>query len=87
MYVVLKLYKLPTQPASKKITEKINEADADVKPIERAVEARSTDDAFGTMVRCLYFARTFLVSSKYMSPRIIPILYSSVSYIKRYEEI
>ncbi|XP_061377148.1 lethal(2) giant larvae protein homolog 1 isoform X1 [Danaus plexippus] len=58
----------PTQPASKKITEKINEADADVKPIERAVEARSTDDAFGTMVRCLYFARTFLVSTQNSTP-------------------
>ncbi|KAI8435696.1 hypothetical protein MSG28_003949 [Choristoneura fumiferana] len=30
--------------------------DADIKPVERAVEARSNDDAFGSMVRCLYFA-------------------------------
>ncbi|VVD04476.1 unnamed protein product [Leptidea sinapis] len=52
----------PTQP-SKKPVEKIAENEAEVvKPVERAVEARSNDDAFGSMVRCLYFARTFLIN-------------------------
>ncbi|XP_072932199.1 lethal(2) giant larvae protein homolog 1 isoform X2 [Epargyreus clarus] len=57
----------PTQPA-KKILDKTAETDADVKPIERAVEARSTDDAFGSMVRCLYFARTFLINTQNSTP-------------------
>ncbi|XP_034830505.1 lethal(2) giant larvae protein homolog 1 isoform X3 [Maniola hyperantus] len=57
----------PTQPA-KRVVEKISEADAEVKPIERAVEARPTDDAFGSMVRCLYFARTFLISTQTSTP-------------------
>ncbi|XP_045497069.1 lethal(2) giant larvae protein homolog 1 isoform X1 [Colias croceus] len=58
----------PTQPA-KKVAEKIAENDAEVvKPIERAVEARSNDDAFGSMVRCLYFARTFLISTQHSVP-------------------
>lgn len=34
----------------------------DVKPIERQVEARPVDDAFGSMVRSLYFARSFIIS-------------------------
>ncbi|XP_026490787.2 lethal(2) giant larvae protein isoform X1 [Vanessa tameamea] len=58
----------PAQPAAKKSVEKISEVDADVKPIERAVEARSTDDAFGSMVRCLYFARTFLINTQNSTP-------------------
>ncbi|CAH0719560.1 unnamed protein product, partial [Brenthis ino] len=59
----------PTQPAAKKVTDKaVSESDADVKPIERAVEARSTDDAYGSMVRCLYFARTFLINTQKSTP-------------------
>nr|CBH09297.1 putative lethal (2) giant larvae [Heliconius melpomene] len=59
----------PTQPLPKKVTDKaVSESDADVKPIERAVEARSTDDAFGSMVRCLYFARTFLINTQNSTP-------------------
>ncbi|XP_041978692.1 lethal(2) giant larvae protein homolog 1 [Aricia agestis] len=61
----------PTQPAKKTpapAADKLNETDPDVKPVERAVEARSTDDAFGSMVRCLYFARTFLINSQNSTP-------------------
>ncbi|KAM3964532.1 LLGL domain-containing protein l(2)gl isoform 4-T4 [Aphomia sociella] len=59
----------PTQPPPKKPTDKAaSETDADVKPVERAVEARSTDDAFGSMVRCLYFARTFLINPQTSTP-------------------
>lgn len=38
------------------------------KPIERAIEARSSDDASSSMVRCLYMTRTFLVSVSARSP-------------------
>lgn len=37
----------------------------DAKPVERQIEARPVDDAMGSIVRCLYFARTFLVSGNY----------------------
>ncbi|XP_045535605.1 lethal(2) giant larvae protein [Papilio machaon] len=57
-----------SQPAAKKPVDKISETDAEVKPIERAVEARSNDDAFGSMVRCLYFARTFLINTQNSTP-------------------
>ncbi|CAH2980453.1 unnamed protein product [Chilo suppressalis] len=56
------------QPAAKKPDKTPSEADVEVKPIERAVEARSTDDAFGSMVRCLYFARTFLINTQSSTP-------------------
>ncbi|XP_048482979.1 lethal(2) giant larvae protein isoform X3 [Plutella xylostella] len=56
----------PTQPPKKPLDKPLE--DADVKPVERAIEARSTDDAFGSMVRCLYFARTFLVNSQTATP-------------------
>ncbi|XP_013199710.1 lethal(2) giant larvae protein homolog 1 isoform X2 [Amyelois transitella] len=59
----------PTQPPPKKPTDKAaSDTDADVKPVERAVEARSTDDAFGSMVRCVYFARTFLIGAQSSTP-------------------
>ena len=32
------------------------------KPVERQVEARPVDDSQGSMVRCVYFARTYIVS-------------------------
>ena len=32
------------------------------KPIERAIEARAPDDASGSMVRCLYLAKTYIVN-------------------------
>ncbi|XP_073945065.1 LOW QUALITY PROTEIN: LLGL domain-containing protein l(2)gl [Choristoneura fumiferana] len=55
----------PTQPPKKPAPPA---EDADIKPVERAVEARSNDDAFGSMVRCLYFARTFLINTQSSTP-------------------
>ncbi|KAK0172994.1 hypothetical protein PV328_006251 [Microctonus aethiopoides] len=40
----------------------------DVKPIERQVEARPVDDALGSMVRSLYFARSFIISMQNTTP-------------------
>lgn len=34
----------------------------EAKPVERAVEARPMDDGLGSMVRCLAFARTYIIS-------------------------
>jgi hypothetical protein len=34
----------------------------ETKPVERQVEARPVDDSLGSMVRCLYFAKTFLIT-------------------------
>lgn len=36
----------------------------EAKPVERAVEARPMDDGLGSMVRCLAFARTYIISGK-----------------------
>lgn len=38
----------------------------EAKPVERAVEARPVDDSFGSMVRCLAFSRTFIISGMYI---------------------
>ncbi|CAD6998863.1 unnamed protein product [Ceratitis capitata] len=38
------------------------------RPIERQVEARSTDDGMGSMVRCLQFAKTFITNVNITSP-------------------
>ena len=34
-------------------------------PKQRVIEARSTDDSMSSMVRCLYFADTFIVNGKW----------------------
>jgi len=34
----------------------------EAKPVERQVEARPVDDSLGSMVRCLYFGKTFLIT-------------------------
>nr|CAG4651568.1 EOG090X00I4 [Triops cancriformis] len=41
---------------------------AEARPIERQIEARSADDAMGSMVRCLYMAKTYLVNAQVVSP-------------------
>lgn len=38
------------------------------KPVERQVEARPVDDSQGSMVRCVYFARTYIVSVQHTTP-------------------
>ncbi|XP_034940539.1 lethal(2) giant larvae protein homolog 1 isoform X2 [Chelonus insularis] len=40
----------------------------DIKPVERQVEARPVDDALGSMVRSLYFARSFIISMQNTTP-------------------
>lgn len=39
----------------------------DTKPIERAVEARPAEDALGSMIRCLYFAHSFVINTQHAS--------------------
>ncbi|XP_054281586.1 lethal(2) giant larvae protein homolog 1-like isoform X1 [Macrosteles quadrilineatus] len=41
---------------------------AEAKPVERAVEARPVDDALGSMVRCLTFAKTYIISVQSVMP-------------------
>jgi lethal(2) giant larvae protein len=36
----------------------------EAKPVERQIEARSSEDSMGSMVRCLYFAPAFIVNSE-----------------------
>lgn len=40
----------------------------DPKPVERQIEAHPADDSMGSFIRCLYFARTFLVSVQDTNP-------------------
>lgn len=44
------------------------QANAEAKPVERQVEARTSDDALSSMVRCLYFARSFIVNNVVTTP-------------------
>ncbi|KAL1117405.1 hypothetical protein AAG570_004731 [Ranatra chinensis] len=46
----------------------VGSSDVETKPVERAVEARPVDDALGSMVRCLTFARTYIISVQNMTP-------------------
>ncbi|XP_051174479.1 lethal(2) giant larvae protein homolog 1 isoform X1 [Leptopilina boulardi] len=39
-----------------------------IKSVERQVEARPVDDALGSMVRCLYFARSYIISMQNTTP-------------------
>ncbi|XP_066592314.1 lethal(2) giant larvae protein homolog 1 isoform X2 [Prorops nasuta] len=41
---------------------------AELKPVERQIEARPVDDALGSMVRCLYFARSYIISMQNTTP-------------------
>lgn len=56
-----------TSPPARKPGDGENFSPLEAKPIERQIEARPVDDAMGSMVRCLYFARTFIVSGKFCS--------------------
>lgn len=40
-------------------------ASPEPRPVERQIEARNPDETVGSMVRCLYFANTFVTNSKY----------------------
>ncbi|XP_043284182.1 lethal(2) giant larvae protein homolog 1 isoform X3 [Venturia canescens] len=45
-----------------------DQSPGDVKPVERQVEARPVDDASGSMVRSLYFARSYIISMQNTTP-------------------
>ncbi|XP_026472998.1 protein lethal(2) giant larvae-like [Ctenocephalides felis] len=49
-----------TQPAAPANTGP--QTPAETRPVERQIEARPVDDSLGSMVRCLYFARTFIAN-------------------------
>ncbi|XP_012269374.2 lethal(2) giant larvae protein homolog 1 isoform X3 [Athalia rosae] len=57
--------KEPPTPASSPIGD-ISSAEA--KPVERQIEARPVDDSLGSMVRCLYFARSYIISMQNTTP-------------------
>ncbi|XP_026817705.1 lethal(2) giant larvae protein homolog 1 isoform X2 [Rhopalosiphum maidis] len=40
----------------------------EARPVERAIEARPVDDALGSMVRCLSFTKTFIVTASHITP-------------------
>ncbi|XP_054154460.1 LLGL scribble cell polarity complex component 2-like [Oppia nitens] len=40
----------------------------ETKPVERQIEARSADDAMGSMVRCLYFSNAFIINNSTQTP-------------------
>ncbi|XP_014285464.1 lethal(2) giant larvae protein isoform X3 [Halyomorpha halys] len=41
---------------------------SEIKPVERAIEARPADDGMGSMVRCITFARTYIISVQNLTP-------------------
>lgn len=56
----------PTSPISKVEDQSSNNAgpsiSAEVRPVERQIEARNVDDGMGSMVRCLLMVKTFVIS-------------------------
>ncbi|XP_046389547.1 lethal(2) giant larvae protein homolog 1 isoform X2 [Ischnura elegans] len=57
----------PTSPASTSgMAAPLSPVEA--RPIERQVEARPLEDSLGSMVRCLSFARSFIVSAQTTTP-------------------
>ncbi|XP_060521862.1 lethal(2) giant larvae protein homolog 1 isoform X3 [Cylas formicarius] len=66
--------KQPTPPANSPPARKIPTSEEgdfnplDAKPVERQIEARPADDSMGSFVRCLYFARTFLINLQNTNP-------------------
>lgn len=46
----------------------------ETRPAERQIEARSTEDVVTSMVRCLTFAQTHMIKSKYLKMMIIMIV-------------
>ncbi|KAK4874231.1 hypothetical protein RN001_013591 [Aquatica leii] len=55
-------------PASRNLSSDENFSPLESKPVERQIEARPVDDSMGSMVRCLYFARTFIISVQNTTP-------------------
>ncbi|XP_018324100.2 uncharacterized protein LOC108736234 [Agrilus planipennis] len=58
-----------TSPPNRRLTNSAGEeTPLEARPVERQVEARAVDDGLGSIVRCLYFARTFIVSVQNTTP-------------------
>lgn len=56
-----------TSPQTRRLppsSEDGNFSPLEAKPIERQIEARPAEDSMGSFVRCLYFARTFLIKGR-----------------------
>nr|CAG4649071.1 EOG090X00I4 [Scapholeberis mucronata] len=61
----------PTSPASK-VDDHNNTSvgpaiPAEIRPVERQIEARNVDDGMGSMVRCLLMAKTYVISQSSIS--------------------
>lgn len=52
------------QEANAHLAEQPGPHDLDVAPVQRRIEPRSADDSLSGVVRCLYFADTFLRDGK-----------------------
>lgn len=48
------------QEANAQLAEQAGPQDVEVTPVQRRIEPRSADDSLSGVVRCLYFADTFL---------------------------
>lgn len=51
---------LQLQEANAQLAEQAGPQDVEVTPVQRRIEPRSADDSLSGVVRCLYFADTFL---------------------------
>lgn len=51
---------LQLQEANAQLAEQAGPHDVEVTPVQRRIEPRSADDSLSGVVRCLYFADTFL---------------------------
>ncbi|RZF47817.1 hypothetical protein LSTR_LSTR013142 [Laodelphax striatellus] len=58
----------PSTPESRKIVDSSPTSPIEAKPVERAIESRPVDDSLGSMVRCLAFANTYIVTVQNTMP-------------------
>ncbi|XP_072124636.1 lethal(2) giant larvae protein homolog 1 [Mobula birostris] len=56
------------QEANAKLAEQDGPCDVEVTPVQRRIEPRSADDSLSGVVRCLYFADTFLRDATHHGP-------------------
>uniref|UniRef100_A0A8C9C828 LLGL scribble cell polarity complex component 1 n=1 Tax=Phocoena sinus TaxID=42100 RepID=A0A8C9C828_PHOSS len=60
--------RLTLQEANAQLAEQASPHDVEVTPVQRRIEPRSADDSLSGVVRCLYFADTFLRDAAHHGP-------------------
>lgn len=60
------------QEANAQLAEQAGPPEVEMTPVQRRIEPRSADDSLSGVVRCLYFADTFLRDGETPFPPLLP---------------